>query len=488
MEVKETSLDLSTLLQAANLAVVSLSFLAYLVLGPNIYVDIYAVLLTLLFGAENFLLLRFEKRSRDPFLVLLVFVSIFFYLTRVATLLYDPWSQALARYPFGPADLNRALLFIIASNLSIFLGLLAAGRLRTQAPAAAAAAGPASPVPVLLVFLLALGAKYFLVPWAEPSSKLAGYLGSILLNTGMVILLTITYLALNFNSLSRLYKSLLLALFPLFILLSMLQGSRSSILSLLVLALCSLLAVKSRVAFGRRALLGAAILFPLAVFSFFVSTYLRKAEYTPRTMITAERVRSLKDFSTAADKKGGEPLFRLFLDRVGYLSYAADIIANSGKYREVINPAYYAKSVVDNVITPGFNVFDVPKAANALRYIYLGLKPHPSHRDVLREYHSDMLTAYGEYYVLFGGYPALFFLFATAFLFKRGYALVAFKNPFLRYTCAAAILLLFHNWLNSYGLDWMGMEAISLSVPGLLLCGLYVRKPAAAADGANIVK
>lgn len=488
MEVKESSRDLSTWLQAANLVIVFLSVVLYFHFGPNVYVDFYTILLALVFGIVNVLILYLEKKFRDPFLVILVFVSTFFYLTRVATLLYDPWSQALARYPFTAGDLNRALLFILFSNLSIALGLLAAKKAPRAVPEGGDGYSPGSPVAVLGLFLLSMGVNFFIVPWGGPSWKIAGFVGGILLNTGIVMLLTVIYLALNFRSLARPYKALLIALFPVFLLLSTLQGSRSSFFSLLILALCAALALKGSVRFGRRALLAAAVLFPLALFSFFVSTYLRKAEYTPRTMITAERLRSLKTFSTCADEKGGEPLFRLFLDRVGYLSYAADVIAGSERYRAVINPAYYAKSFVDNVITPGFNVFDVPKAANALRFIYLGLKPHPSHADILLEYHSDMLTVYGEYYVLFRGYAALFFLFGTAYLFKRCYQAVSVKNRFLHYAYSAVLLLLFHNWLNSYGLDWMAMEIVSYLVPVLALGGFYARKAAAAGAGPNIVK
>lgn len=485
--MNKTSRDLSTWLQAANLLIVFVSIGLYFVFGPNVYVDFYTILLVPVFGLANILILHFEKKSRDPFLVLLAFVSTFFYLTRVATLLYDPWSQALARYPFGAGDLNRALLFILAANLSIALGLMAAKKVPLAAPESGDGYRCGSPAAVIALFLCSLCVNYFLIPWAGSSWKVLGYAGSILLNTGVVLLLTIIYLALNFRSLSAAYRSLLLALFPVFILLSMLQGSRSSFLSLLVLALCSSLALKGSLKLGRKTLLTAALLFPLALFSFFVSTYLRKAEYTPGTRITAERVLSLRTFSTGADEKGGEPLFRLFLDRVGYLSYAADIIAGRERYRVVIAPSYYAKSFVDNVITPGFNVFDVPKAANALRFVYLGLKPHPTHADILREYHSDMLTVYGEYYVLFRGYAALFFLFGTAYLFKRCYLAVSVKNRFLHYAYSAVILLLFHNWLNSYGLDWMAMEIISYLVPVLVLGGFYARKAAAGA-GPNIVK
>lgn len=477
---RETAQDLSSWLQAANFLVLLLTVLFYFHSGPNAYVDIYSVLLTLVCGAENVLILSAEKKRRDPFLVILVFVSTFFYLPRVVTLLYDPWSQALARFPFGAGEMNHALLFIIFANLAIALGLRSAIKTLRTLPADGDGHAPGAPVLVVLLFLLTLGVNYFIVPWAESFRKIAGFAGGILLNPGIVILLTITYLTLNFSSLSRTYKALLFALFPVFLLLSMLQGSRSSFFSLFILALCSRLALKNSIRLGRGALLAAAVLFPLAIFSFFVSTYLRKAEYTPRTMITAERVKSLKTFRTGADEKGGEPLLRLFLDRVGYLSYAADIIAGSERYRAVINPGYYAKSFVDNVITPGFNVFDVPKAANGLRFIYLGLKPNPTHEDVLREYHSDMLTVYGEYYVLFRGYPALFLLFCTAYLFKRCYLALSVKNRFLYYTYAAIVLLLFHNWLNSYGMDWMGMEIISYLVPVMILNGFYARRPSAA--------
>lgn len=478
MEVNRTSQDLSTLLQAGNLFIGALVLVLYFHFGPNVYVDIYTVLLACVFGAENILLLAYEKRHRDPFLVILVFVATFFYLTRVSSLLYDPWSQALSRYPFVAADLNRAFLFIAASNLAIFLGLLAAKGRGNAKEDNSSGYLPGRPLVVAGIFALILFVNYFPFPVGGAPGRLAGYVTAVFLNTGTILLLTTLYLAVYYRRLACADKVMLGSLYPVFILLSMLQGSRSAFLGLLVLSMCVILSRNGAVRVSRRALVAVLVMFPLAFLSFSAATHLRKAEYKPDTVISAGRIKFLETFNWRSTGAGGEPAGRLFLDRVGYLSYAADIIANSDKYSRVISPVYYAKSIIDNALTPGFFVFNTPKAANALRYVYGGLKSDPAHEDVIKEYSSDMFTVYGEYYVFFDGYPALLFLALAAYLFKKVYLSVRVKNVFAYYLYRALLLLVFHNWLNSFGMDWMLMEVIRYLIPILLLMNFYVKRPA----------
>lgn len=181
--------------------------------------------------------------------------------------------------------------------------------------------------------------------------------------------------------------------------------------------------------------------------------------------MSVTRFEYLKEFELYNLEDDVRIFLRPIFDRAGYLSYSADIISNSKEYDKVINSEYYFMSLIDNVFTPGFNVFGTPKASNALRYIYLDIKPNPTHKDVVANYNSDMFTIYGEYYILFGGYPALIFLFLSSYFFKRLYLAVRTRNVFSYYLYRSLILLVFYRWLLSFGMDWIVVDIISLLIP-----------------------
>ena len=69
-------------------------------------------------------------------------------------------------------------------------------------------------------------------------------------------------------------------------------------------------------------------------------------------------------------------------NRAGFFDYSAEIIAHSDRYKEEFNLATYAKSIIDNLLTPGFDVYDQPKISNALQFIYADLgKPSKERAD-----------------------------------------------------------------------------------------------------------
>lgn len=84
-------------------------------------------------------------------------------------------------------------------------------------------------------------------------------------------------------------------------------------------------------------------------------------------------------------------------------------------------------------------------------------------------YHSDMLILYGEYYVLFWGYPAVIIFFIFSYIFKKLYLSVNSKDAFLFYLYRAVILTVFWAWLNGFGMDWMMLELIGI----IITCGLF---------------
>jgi hypothetical protein len=143
--------------------------------------------------------------------------------------------------------------------------------------------------------------------------------------------------------------------------------------------------------------------------------------------------------------------------RASFLDFSVDMIKNSNEYTEVVNFNFYVKSLLDNLLTPGFNIFDAPKASNALRGIYTLGRPL-SISELLLSYHSDQFNIYGEYYNLFWGWLSMPFIFISAYYFRLTvyYRLrkQSFTNLLLKFFWAKT----FYSWLISFGLDWIIIE------------------------------
>ena len=170
----------------------------------------------------------------------------------------------------------------------------------------------------------------------------------------------------------------------------------------------------------------------------------------------------LKEADLIASKDIGL-LYRPIFDRIGFLDYATILIRDPQRFGKSINFTYYFKSIVDNALTPGFNVFDTPRVSHSLSYISRG-EPVPTQKDITAAYQSDMLTVYGEYYVLFYGYPALIMFFVGSYIFKKIYLSIRSKDVFLFYTYRALVLFVFYNGLNSFGIDWMVLDLIGIII------------------------
>jgi hypothetical protein len=148
------------------------------------------------------------------------------------------------------------------------------------------------------------------------------------------------------------------------------------------------------------------------------------------------------------------------LSRAGFFDYAAEVIAHREQYRSAINLSSYGKSIVDNILTPGFDVYDQPKISNALHFIY-GEMGQPSKERSSDDYQSDQLGIYGEFYTLFG-FACLPVLAAGAYLLKRIYARLRSANPFSLMMKRIVVLFVFEQMVDSYGVDWTMVETISL--------------------------
>jgi len=253
-----------------------------------------------------------------------------------------------------------------------------------------------------------------------------------------------------------------------------LSGSRSGIFALVYLSLIAFLSVNGRITLNNHFILTALILAFLSVILFTSATYIRGVLGTERKTFSSKEL-SIVDIGDVLGSQEITTLVRPIFDRLGFLDYATVVIINHEKYSKIINFTYYCKSIIDNVLTPGFNVFEVPRVSHAMSYIARG-EPLPTLEDITTAYQADMPTIYGEYYVLFQGYPALIILFVFSYVFKKIYLSIRSKDTFLFYLYRALVLYIFYLWLNSFGIDWLMLDITGIIITVFLFKRFYKMK------------
>lgn len=456
---KQHSYDLNTLLQFLNIAILLLIFVTYIINGGNNFVDNYTVGISVTFAIQNSLLLFWEKKSREPLLMLLMLTIIPFYLLRVATLLYEPWSEVLPRFPFSPNDMNHALLFIMLSTLSLCLGIKSAdfGDRFSRKTRCFSTFSENAPTRLFVIMIVIIIFDVLSVLGENIFGSFRGFI-SILLNADIVLILLITVFAIKYTSLSLNKRYSYIFLFFLFLVVRTLSGSRSALLTAALSVLYVYFAMMRKVRIKKQFLVLIIMILPLLPVMFSVTTFWRPyriaklqgvIEATPADFVTEY----LNNVTSDAFEENLKIVLRPMFDRAGYLDMAADMITNNDKYNAVINPIYYIKSVIDNVFTPGYDVFNVPKAATNTVSIYNNI-PLLDKVTVDNYYQSDMFTIFGEFYVMFRGYFAVFACFLMGFFSKLLFEVINFNNMLWHYSCRAIFFKLYVLSLWSFGLDW----------------------------------
>ena len=201
----------------------------------------------------------------------------------------------------------------------------------------------------------------------------------------------------------------------------------------------------------------------LLVGSYAISTYIRASRTQGSVFDVSNALRiAVESRDQLATESNLDVLLAPMFARAGYFDFSAELIANHQRYRSVINIPAYERSIIDNLLTPGFDVFDQPKVSNSLHFVYEELGT-PSKKLVDEEYQSDQFGLYGELYTLFtwGSIPIFFIL---AFLLKRIYLRLKGTNPFDLAIKRIVVLYTFGILINSYGLDWVVIEVVPILV------------------------
>jgi len=460
---KSRTIDFNSILTAANLLFTALFVFTFANTGGNEYIDGETVAFGVLLAGQTHFALWFERRHRDPFVILLALSMTVYYQLRLLTLTWNPYSTVFGRYSYHASDTNYALIFIIVANIAIYVGL-SLYRFTCDLEIKTGSWRATSPMRPVLLMLVAItfayaGGRY----WNEDNVPRVFNFLTIFVAQDVVVLMALAYYFVFKQSLSRNVRFLIVLMVAVDIVVHTLLGSRGGLVGILQEYIWVTLAIASCIRFRRKAfLLGLAlspVLVALLVFSFAISTYNRAFRDGGTLDVGQAFELAIQGSSELSLESTLDKVVPLIADRIGYLDYSAEIIAHRDEYASVINLSSYAKSIVDNVLTPGFDVYDQPKISNALQFVYEGMGS-PSKISANESYHSDQLGIYGEFYGLFG-YASLPLFFLTAFLMKRLYGRIRSEDPFILVVKRAVVLYLFVRMIDSYGFDWTILDILT---------------------------
>jgi hypothetical protein len=454
--------DFNSILTGANLLIGGFLVFAFAQNGSNEYVDQQTILLGVVLSVQTHVALWFERRHRDPLVILLSFSMTFYYSFRLLTLTLYPFSVVFERYTYDTSDSNFALTFIIVANVFLYAGFYL-GRFKGKLAIYAGNWKATSPMRVVFLILVVIIFAYFSGHyWTEDNVPRVFNFLTIFVAQDIVLLMAMAYYFVFKQSLTKKVGFLIVAMILIDIVVHTLLGSRSGIVDTIKNYIFVALAIGGCVQLGRKyfvvGLVFSPVLVVLLVGSFAISTYNRAFKGEGTLDVSRAFDLAMQSGSELSLEATLDEVVPLVAARAGFFDFSAEIIAHKDEYASVINLSSYAKSIVDNLLTPGFDVYDQPKISNALQFVYNGWGS-PSKELVSESYQSDQLGLYGELYALFG-YASLPFFLVIAFLMKKLYGRMTSENPFVLAMKRVVVLWVFVRTLDSYGFDWTLLETI----------------------------
>jgi len=419
--------DFNSILKTANVFLCILSIYLYSINGANEYVNIYTIGLAAILGLENIVMLFYEKRSRNPFIVIIVFLSTFFYFVRITTLAAIPLSVIFERDSVTSEDLNYALIFIIFCNVSMFLGFYIRRAPKVKPENERQAKYSARKMRNAIMILLIMIIIMWLNSIGIAGGGLASFLIELFFHQQVLLLFSFVFLIYHYDDIPGRARWQVLFIILGYVFFVTVSGSRSAILVIGILMFMSVLVVKKRVLVNKWIILSCLILIPISIFLYIFATFSRGLEVRETNAVNLLNLMNEKGFF---DQESMHFFLGRIFERIGFLDFSTSLIAQREKFSVVLNPIYYTKSIIDNVLTPGFDVFNTPRASHALGHVAIG-QGIPTRETVAESYQSDQMGIYGEYYVLFFGYPALVAFFFLAYIFQWLYDSFRTKNFFL---------------------------------------------------------
>lgn len=469
-------MTLNKILQIINFIFISVAIYLYKIMGSNEFIDGNTIFLGVLLALEVHFFLAYSKKKINPFIIIVCFQLVFHYLMRIITLTYIPLSVVFNRNIITSEDTNYTLIFIIISNLFLFAGLYTKSYVESLPKIENNKQLGFNIKNIIFLFLFASllgGSDIFGVSFLD---KIFEIVKLLFLNPTIIIFLTIVLVVKNYSIFSFQQKLLFSLLFGVYIVSMTLNGSRAGAHIIAIYILIGLISESKILKFKIKHLLVITFSLPIVFLVFIFATELRSNNAIVK-IDNKQKIEIVKNSLSQNNRFKNEVGLGIIFDRIGFLDYSTEIIAYSNEYSTIFNLPYYFMSTVDNALSPGFTVFDKPKIANALSYIYSN-RGKPSLKTVSKFYHSDQLTIYGEFYALFYGWWSLIVFYLVGYLFNGQYKKIRYSSKLEFYCKRSLIILVFYKLYNSFGLDWLLYDIIAITFTYYFFKILAFRKAA----------
>lgn len=473
----KNQLRIGDLLQLCNFGVCGLIILAFFSteLKNSLYINDISLALTLILCMQTYIALKIENKRPSPFILIIAFVLIFFYELRIFTLLMFPDVNILNRFYYASEDTNFAIIYIIIFNVFLYLGLFSGKKIKLSSQICSFSEKKFRfGISFFLVSLIILLAEPFYNPYIP--SILGALILSIFSIQNIWMVLTI-YCAVNWEIISKKNCYILVFMGFLIIIMQTLGYSRSAILTIFNIIFLILLTINLNIKINFKYLLRLIYLVPILItllFSIYaLSTTSRSfmGEYSSPNTITQKieiaiesiKLSTLDDYflKNDQDSSGLKKILTKALSRAGFFDFSAELIAHKKEYEKVFSFDAYIKSFIDNLLTPGFNIYDQPRISSTLKYYYGGLMGYtPTISTEFSGYHTDQFGIYGELFSLFDWF-SLPIAFIIAVLFKAAYSVNLEIGYIPNILYKYSILFTFLLFINSFGLDWVVWDFFS---------------------------
>lgn len=437
------------LLLILNLGVFILNIVAYD--NATQYINDFTLFLSSVMAIVIHFMLKDSQKNKNPLLALMSFLLIVFFQFRVFSLGYTEYSIVLSRSNSNHVDINYSFFYILCATLIIWYALhFSLPKLEKIKLNCPDKINSSSMLKLVYVSMFLLVIPYLNIPGI---SSLVSILQSLFFKTPVLLMIAFAFFLKHRDNRSQLIY-FIISVF-LFFILQTLAGSRSGILTLFYVFVPSLF-IQGKVFIKVKHILIGIFLLPVSIFLFTFSTYMRQMDMQKSSIV--EKITFVSEAAELQRDLDLKTTLSPVFDRIGFFDYAVETIKQKDAFAAFLNPIFCIKSIVDNVLTPGFDVFGIPKSSNAMRLYYNNL-PLLKSSLKMQEYQSDEFTIFGESYVMFYGWFSLIPIFFIFKLFKKMYVIYLKRGNYIK---MAFIVYLFIILFNSFGIDWFIFDLVSV--------------------------
>ncbi len=472
--LQKENIYISSILNSFNFIVLILLISTLSLSFNNPYINQFTIFIDFIFVLLNVGILSMQSTKSDPFaLIFNYFISVYFNF-RIVTLAFFSYSDVLDRHIYNPTDSNFSISFILVASLLINLGFKFVKHTPVRLNKKNLSAKEFDLIFYVICFIFLITCHISqLVSFISSISSIVKISPRIIsiscsyLNKGYLFFVLILYLLSFKERITKKHFYITFFLLTNFIFNSLLEGSKGIFIFIFeIVFLLSLItehfSIKRKIF---RYLKYFFLIFLTVTFLSF-SISLQQRTYKPQAMSNMQFYVKNIDSTLKYSPEEISSIAKSFFSRGGYYDFASELISSpSYLYSNLFTFSNYYKSIVDNVLTPGFDLYDVPKISNLLVYRYkfnIFDKISKRYLNEQGNYNSDQITIFAEFELLFGylAFP-LFFCFALSIKWLY-FKIQNRKNNFSFLAKRFSILLFFTYMVNSFGFDWSLAQILPL--------------------------